>query len=145
MALLTIELPWPGTKLSPNTRQQHHALAKAKRNYRAQCKNATKAQIGDATLVRWPVQIVELNAEKITTVAALRFRMLFYPPDAKRSYDRDNLIARMKSGIDGMCDALRIDDSTFVEAAGRIVHAVHGGRVLVEIDEDLEAGEWVPA
>ena len=39
--------------------------------------------------------------------------VMFYPPD-RRSYDRDNLLARIKSGLDGMCDALGIDDSRFV-------------------------------
>ncbi|MCA8951225.1 MAG: hypothetical protein KDE27_17085 [Planctomycetes bacterium] len=142
MALLTIELPWPSSKLSPNSRQQHHALARAKRNYRAQCKNATRAQVGDA--VRWPERLVSMSANGILIETALKYRLLFFPPNEK-SHDRDNLIARMKSGLDGMCDALGIDDGLFVESAGRVVHTMHGGRVLVEIDEDDEAGEWVPA
>jgi len=40
-----------------------------------------------------------------------------WPPSAlspnARRHDRDNLLARMKAGIDGVCDALGIDDSRF--------------------------------
>lgn len=38
--------------------------------------------------------------------------MVFYPPTS-RGYDLDNLHARMKSGLDGLCDVLRINDRQF--------------------------------
>ena len=50
--------------------------------------------------------------------------MLFIPPD-KRSYDRDNLVARMKSGIDGLADALRINDKRFNTVISTTVSYTH--------------------
>ena len=38
--------------------------------------------------------------------------MVFYPPN-KRGFDLDNMLATMKSGIDGMALALNINDNCF--------------------------------
>jgi crossover junction endodeoxyribonuclease RusA len=38
--------------------------------------------------------------------------MRFCPPD-KRKRDLDNLLARMKAGLDGLADALGVDDTIF--------------------------------
>ena len=37
-------------------------------------------------------------------------QLMFFPPD-KRKRDLDNMLARMKSGLDGFFDALEIDDA----------------------------------
>lgn len=69
----------------------------------------------------------------------------FVPPD-RRHYDRDNLIARMKSGLDGMCDALGIDDIQFMSVTASLSKDSFGGFVQVGLlphkgedydDEDL--------
>ena len=58
--------------------------------------------------------------------------MVFVPPD-RRLYDRDNLVARMKSGLDGMCDALGIDDNQFMSVTARLSKDSLGGFVQVSI------------
>lgn len=51
----------------------------------------------------------------------LHMMMLFFPPN-KRRHDRDNLLARSKAAIDGMCDALGIDDYRIVSVEVRTAH-----------------------
>jgi crossover junction endodeoxyribonuclease RusA len=91
-----ITLPWPPKELSPNARQHWAVLAKAKKAYREACHWQAKAQGAR------PVQADRL---------AVRF--VFYPP-SRRRIDMDNCIARMKAGIDGLADVLRVDDSRWV-------------------------------
>jgi crossover junction endodeoxyribonuclease RusA len=38
--------------------------------------------------------------------------LVFYPPD-RRNRDDDNMLASMKAGLDGLADALKVDDSNF--------------------------------
>ena len=56
--------------------------------------------------------------------------MVFYRP-SKRHFDEDNLVARMKSGLDGIADALKIDDKYF-KLTHRIAEET-GGYVLVDL------------
>jgi len=58
--------------------------------------------------------------------------LVFTPPD-RRTYDRDNLVARMKAGIDGMCDALMIDDKDFDTLTAKVDAGRIGGFVRVRI------------
>jgi crossover junction endodeoxyribonuclease RusA len=37
----------------------------------------------------------------------------FYPPD-KRHRDADNMVASIKAGIDGLADALKVNDKRFL-------------------------------
>lgn len=64
----------------------------------------------------------------------LRLSITFYRPN-RRSYDRDNLLARMKSGLDGMCDALKINDKRFAVLVIRVADEVRN-EVEVEIEKD---------
>jgi hypothetical protein len=65
--------------------------------------------------------------------------MEFCPP-TRRSYDRDNLSARMKSGLDGLCDALGFDDSRFDSVTVRVKASVgKPGYVAVTIKEAAAA------
>jgi crossover junction endodeoxyribonuclease RusA len=56
-----------------------------------------------------------------------------YPPD-KRRRDWDNIVASLKSGLDGISDALGIDDSRFRLGIEMLPEIVKGGRVDVVID-----------
>jgi len=56
--------------------------------------------------------------------------MRFYPP-SKRHYDLDNLLASMKAGLDGMADALGVDDNIFRPSIE--VMAEVRGMVVVEV------------
>lgn len=66
----------------------------------------------------------------------LNLEVIFYRPQ-NRNYDRDNLLARMKSGIDGMCDAFEIDDRRFVSVTIRVGNQiVRNGKVVLLIRRD---------
>lgn len=94
MDTTSIILPWPPSALSPNTRQHWAALAKAKRAYRRAC---------------W-VQAIEQGARRLHGVERVHVGLEFVPP-SRRAFDLDNLLARMKSGLDGLADVLGVDDS----------------------------------
>jgi crossover junction endodeoxyribonuclease RusA len=91
-------LPWPELDLSPNTASHWRVKAKAKALYRERCNyiaiHSPACQKARADLH---------NAKKA------RLTIEFYPPTA-RSYDLDNLLARMKSGLDGLADAWGYND-----------------------------------
>lgn len=113
--MIEIRLPWPHKGLSPNARLHHMALAKLKAAYRQQCRllaSQHKQPVPDS-----PALVLE-----------------FIPPD-KRRRDRDNLLASMKSGIDGVCDALGVDDSAFDPLVVSMKEPVRGGAVILRIQE----------
>ena len=100
MTVVTIRLPWPPVVLSPNSRAHWAKVAKAKANYRADCSTVTRSQLGPGCKGALPGE------------GDLDLMIEFIPPQA-RKYDRDNLLARMKAGLDGLCDCLGIDDARF--------------------------------
>ena len=114
--VIQLQLPFPPSELSPNKRLHWAALAKAKANYRTKCHLLTRDQ----------------HPEKAKFGQDFDLTMVFVPPD-RRLYDRDNLIARMKSGLDGMCDALGIDDNQFMSVTARLSKDSLGGFVQVSI------------
>lgn len=91
---IQFDLPWPSKDLSPNARIHHMAHYRAKKVFRETC-YWTTARAG-----------VRLGQ------TPYRLDLVFFAPDARRR-DRDNLLASMKSGLDGMAQALGVDDSHF--------------------------------
>lgn len=62
----------------------------------------------------------------------LAVHLEFYPPN-KRSRDWDNLLASMKSGLDGLADGLGVNDSLFRPSVA-VADAIGGFvRVTVEV------------
>lgn len=113
---MLVELPFPPSQLSPNKRMHWAALAKYKASYRAACAAATPR-------LKVPAGPLAMN-------------LTFFRPN-RRTFDRDNLLARMKSGIDGMCDSLGIDDKRFTVITIRVSDVVvDGGSVYVAISQD---------
>jgi crossover junction endodeoxyribonuclease RusA len=98
--MIEIKLPWPPSALSPNARSHWAQMAVNRKKYRHDCQIVTRAQLGVTCNAALPVS------------GDLALTIEFHPPNL-RKYDRDNLLARMKSGLDGMCDALSIDDARF--------------------------------
>jgi crossover junction endodeoxyribonuclease RusA len=118
--VIKLQLPFPPSELSPNKRLHWGSIAKAKANFRAKCNLLTRDQ----------------HPEKAKYGQDFDLTMVFVPPD-RRHYDRDNLIARMKSGLDGMCDALGIDDIQFMSVTASLSRDSLGGFVQVSIHPNL--------
>lgn len=113
--MMAFTLPWPPATLSPNVRQHWRKHAAAKKSYRAACAWQAAAQ-----------GVRPMPPGKIAV--SLRF----VPPDRRRR-DLDNLIASMKSGLDGLADALGVDDNRFTLAAELVTDGTIGGMVRVEV------------
>lgn len=111
-ALQSVTLPWPPKALSPNARVHHMALAKAKKAYKEACMWQAKAD----------------GAKPMT--GALHLTITFVPPD-RRHRDLDNMLASIKSGLDGLRDVLGVDDSRWSLTIRKTPHI--GGVVLVEV------------
>jgi crossover junction endodeoxyribonuclease RusA len=93
---LKIVLPWPPSVLSPNAREHWRKIAQAKRNFRSDCFFLCVA--------------AGIKKGAITAPVNLQFHFV---PLNRRMYDLDNLMASYKAGIDGIADALGIDDRHF--------------------------------
>lgn len=119
--MLEFTMPWPQAKLSPNARVHWAALAKEKRTYRNQCYITALVQLKTRT--------------EVLPDGALHVELEFVPPN-RRSYDRDNLVARMKAGLDGLADALKINDKRFSTLTARVNAEQIGGFVRVRISKE---------
>ena len=110
--MTVIRLPWPPRELSPNAREDRRAVSGIRKRYRDAAFYAAK----------------EARAE-IAATSTLAIK--FFPPDRKRR-DLDNMLAAIKSGLDGIALAAGVDDygwSLSIERAD----PVKGGAVLVHV------------
>jgi len=114
----TVELPWPAKELSPNARHHWATAARAKKAYRSRCRELGKGQA--------------LASAKDGAQSVL-VSLTFFPPD-KRARDWDNLLASMKSGLDGLADAMGIDDSRWRLSFDVSDVPEKGGLVLVTVE-----------
>lgn len=123
--MIEVVLGWPPSELSPNARLHWAKLAKAKKSYRQKCNTVSKHQLKKYKYDELPEKLV--------------LEMTFIPPD-RRNYDRDNLVARMKSGIDGLADALRINDKRFNTVISTMDTDYLGGFVRIRILKETPYG-----
>ena len=114
---MEITLPWPPKDLSPNARVHWTKKSKAAKAYRNECAWTVKASG---------------SLPAFGFVGAIFLEIEFYQPD-KRARDLDNMLASIKSGIDGIADALGVNDSRFVYQIRRA--ETIGGMVKVAISE----------
>lgn len=115
--MIELELPWPPKELSPNARvhwKQRHRHSKA---YREACGLIAMANRGNMPAGR------------------LELWLTFFPPN-RRHHDDDNLVARFKSGRDGIADALGINDRWFSTVI-MVADPVPGGMIKVCIRKPL--------
>ncbi len=94
----TVVFPWPPKELNPNARLHWAVLARAKKAYRNACWILAKK--------------AGMSADTLGDAKAASVHLAFYRPD-KRGRDADNLIASMKAGLDGLADALKVNDNIF--------------------------------
>jgi crossover junction endodeoxyribonuclease RusA len=67
----------------------------------------------------------------LTGAEAVALEIDFHPPEDKAKRDLDNLLASFKAGIDGFCDAHKIDDYSISSITLRRCQRVCGGIVVV--------------
>lgn len=118
-----VTLPWPMKQLSPNFSGHWAVVAKAKAQFRSACRLLSLAAGAKAYGSEWPE-----NERR-------RVHFDFYPPD-RRHRDDANQISAMKAGVDGMADALGIDDKYF--RTSYELHEQIGGYVKVTITRNEE-------
>lgn len=118
--MITVTLPWPSKDLSPNARGHWAKVSTAKRIYREACANVARSQ-----------GLTKIEAK------ALHLDITFYPP-SKRRYDLDNLLASIKSGLDGLCDVVGVDDSTWSLTLRKEKQV--GGYIRVVVSKASEIG-----
>jgi crossover junction endodeoxyribonuclease RusA len=109
-----VTLPWPPKELSPNARVHFHTKARVAKVYREHAYWLTKA----AGMIAPEEGDVDL-------------RFHFHPPD-KRKRDLDNMLASIKAGVDGIADALEVNDQRFGFWLSREA-PVKGGKILVSV------------
>jgi crossover junction endodeoxyribonuclease RusA len=100
---MIILLPWPDRRLSPNARGHWAVLHAAKKKARWDAAYATYEAAGSRMA---EIRTHYAGAEPI----ALLVR--FVPPD-NRHRDADNIIASLKPAMDGIADALEVNDRRF--------------------------------
>ena len=115
---MKVVLPWPSPALNPNTRAHWSKLAKAKKSYRR---------------IAWALACEAGMNGAFHQDEKLVLEVSFYQPD-RHQRDKDNMIASMKSAIDGLSDALGVNDRNFSfvwnypdELGGQVVITVRGG------------------
>lgn len=86
-----IKLPLPPKELQPNARPHWRAKAKAVQSYRAMALN----------------EALQWNTDECCSVAVVKIE---YANKTKRVLDPDNIIAALKSAIDGITSSGCIDD-----------------------------------
>lgn len=119
---LELALPWPPKELSPNARI--HYMAKAK---------ATKIYRDDAYWRAYMLKDVHGRPDYAHSDHEITLKIAFHPPD-KRPRDLDGMLSSIKAGLDGMADAMRVNDQRFAFEIHRR-EPVKNGKVVITIGE----------
>lgn len=101
---------WFPKELNPNSSCHFHVKAKKKAIYKTDC--------------YWLTKMANIPKADYTEM-----HIIFYKPN-RRHMDLDNMLASMKSGLDGMCQALEIDDRCFKKITVEISENI-GGMVKI--------------
>lgn len=118
MKTITVEVPYPAGELSQNSRGHWAPKANATAEARMIAKN--RANLANGTQ-RWtPVPL-----EGIVTI---------HPPD-KRRRDSFNTAAMLKAHIDGIFDALGVDDYLVDDWQVKRREPVPGGKIIITVSE----------
>ena len=118
--MITITLPWPDKRLSPNSRCHWREKAEAATFERSLAYTETLLQREEALLS-------VLSGDYQATY-------IFHPPD-RRKRDIDNCLSMMKAAQDGVCSALGIDDSRIKRTVLEWGEVVKGGKVVLRLEE----------
>jgi crossover junction endodeoxyribonuclease RusA len=114
---VNIALPWPPRCLHPNDRSHWRAV-----------RAAAKTARNDAFLL---TRSAMKRGHPLFTEGKAYLRLTFCPPN-KRKHDMDGCLSANKAALDGIADALGLDDSGFMLMLER-GPVTKGGAVFVEI------------
>lgn len=114
---MQIELPWPDSRLSPNSRLSW----RAKMQFTEQAKNTG-----------WAAALPCRDGFK--DGKQLEARYILHPPDRRRR-DQDNVLAALKPAVDGVCSALGIDDSRIKRTVIEWEEPRKPGMVIMELEK----------
>ena len=117
--MITIELPWPDKRLSPNARVNRYVKAEAA----AVARIEGSAAMRDTGLWGWMDMGHDFEAQ-----------YQFFPPDRRRR-DMDNLLSQEKNYTDGVCEQLGVDDSRIKRIVLEWGEVVKGGKVVLTLEE----------
>ena len=117
--MITITLPWPHKGLSPN----------ARKHWRAKASLVKEARLEGALIVKNKSLSAGADYQ-----GKLQATLLFSPPD--NAYrDLDNMVASMKAYIDGVCDALAINDRQITKQVAEKSKKCAGGKVVLTLEK----------
>jgi len=110
----SLVLPWPPKELSPNARIHFRTKSAAVKSYRE--------------AAYW---LALKSSLVVPSEGGIGLRFDFYPPDRRRR-DLDNMLASIKAGVDGIADAMGVDDQRFGFWLSREA-PVKGGKIVVSV------------
>ena len=115
-----IIIPWPDKKLSPNARGHWAVKSKAKAMAR---RTAFALALEAGWRTAWPEGRLHVWIDG-------------YAPD-KRKRDHDNFLSSLKAALDGIAQAMQVDDSRFVPHPFIKEEVRKGGEVRIRVTEYL--------
>lgn len=124
--MITFDLPWPSPKLNPNQSKGMHWAATSA--LRKKARNDAVWTTKGAMLQRLLEKLPALDFGK----GAIPLTITFIQPD-RRARDRDNLLAALKPSLDGVADALGVNDSQFEPVTIRREYGAKPGSVRIEV------------
>ena len=90
-----ITLLWPPRELHPNSRTHWAAKARTTKQYRA-----------------YAAAVTRRSGARVSGGGLIDVWIIFYPPSKARR-DMDGMLSSIKAGLDGIADALEVDDCRF--------------------------------
>lgn len=114
---ILIELGWPAKALSPNAREHFMVVSRYRK--------AAKVEAGWATKIARPLDWGHDGPFEIGITA--------YPPKNWATADKDNFVARMKSHLDGIAEALGVNDKTFQAPTLKWADKTERGKVVITV------------
>lgn len=119
---MSVTMPWPPRDLSPNARLHWSRKARAAKKYRHDC--------WALALAAFPYRGRPVFEE----CEEIHVWMTYLPPD-KRHRDLDNCLASSKALLDGLADALGVNDRRFRLHPYLSDKVIKGGAVEVRLSK----------
>lgn len=127
MSILIVRLPWPDSRLMPNRSKGRawQGLSKLRHEQRTAGDICTQAAIATTGPQEWEGNIP--------------VSLVFMSPD-KRHRDLDNLLAASKPILDGMAQAMGVDDKRFKPLMVDSVYAGGEGCLMAAVGVEMLQG-----